>query len=176
MPNMFGGDQFDPSYAPHMHDQTDPNLITRANDHYRWESDGRVFHGTVNGGGHYIQEWEVPSEVMTERQMKLAARKATSTSKCEICGEPMPPGEEMFKFHGYSGDCPKTPLEGQKTLEQYLRDAAAAGAIDHSIRCRITAAGDVTFYVHPDGKDGDTCDYLVKGNTLSRDPNVTKGS
>ena len=26
---------------------------------------------------------------------------------CELCGEPMPPGEEMFKFHGYSGDCPK---------------------------------------------------------------------
>lgn len=30
--------------------------------------------------------------------------------KCEICGEPMPEGEEMFKFHGYSGNCPKTPL------------------------------------------------------------------
>jgi hypothetical protein len=22
----------------------------------------------------------------------------------------MPPGEEMFKFHGYSGNCPKPPL------------------------------------------------------------------
>ena len=31
-------------------------------------------------------------------------------SKCELCGEPMPAGEEMFKFHGYSGDCPKQPL------------------------------------------------------------------
>jgi len=31
-------------------------------------------------------------------------------SKCELCGEPMPAGEEMFKFHGYSGDCPKPPL------------------------------------------------------------------
>ena len=30
--------------------------------------------------------------------------------KCELCGEPMPPGEEMFKFHGYSGSCPKPPL------------------------------------------------------------------
>lgn len=30
--------------------------------------------------------------------------------KCAICGEPMPAGEEMFKFHGYSGDCPKLPL------------------------------------------------------------------
>ena len=29
---------------------------------------------------------------------------------CELCGEPMPAGEEMFKFHGYSGSCPKPPL------------------------------------------------------------------
>lgn len=27
-------------------------------------------------------------------------------AKCELCGEPMPPGEEMFKYHGYSGPCP----------------------------------------------------------------------
>lgn len=33
-------------------------------------------------------------------------------SKCSICGEPMPVGEEMFKFHGYSGPCPK-PLKPQ---------------------------------------------------------------
>jgi hypothetical protein len=26
---------------------------------------------------------------------------------CEICGEPMPELESMFKFHGYSGPCPK---------------------------------------------------------------------
>lgn len=31
-------------------------------------------------------------------------------AKCELCGEPMPPGEEMFKYHGYSGPCPKPPL------------------------------------------------------------------
>lgn len=33
---------------------------------------------------------------------------------CELCGEPMPPGEEMFKYHGYSGDCPKPPLPRSK--------------------------------------------------------------
>ena len=33
------------------------------------------------------------------------------TAKCAICGEPMPPGEEMFKYHGYSGDCPKPPVK-----------------------------------------------------------------
>ena len=30
--------------------------------------------------------------------------------RCELCGEPMPLGETMFKFHGYSGPCPKPPL------------------------------------------------------------------
>lgn len=30
---------------------------------------------------------------------------------CVICGEPMPEGLEMFKFHGADGnDCPKPPL------------------------------------------------------------------
>lgn len=28
---------------------------------------------------------------------------------CGICGEPMPPGEEMFQYHGYSGPCPTPP-------------------------------------------------------------------
>lgn len=31
-------------------------------------------------------------------------------NKCELCGEPMPVGEKMFKYHGYSGPCPKPPL------------------------------------------------------------------
>jgi len=35
------------------------------------------------------------------------------TAKCELCGEPMPEGEEMFKFHGYSGNCPKPPSPKQ---------------------------------------------------------------
>jgi hypothetical protein len=28
---------------------------------------------------------------------------------CGLCGEPMPPGEQMFKYHGFSGPCPKPP-------------------------------------------------------------------
>ena len=31
----------------------------------------------------------------------------------------MPDGEEMFKYHGYSGDCPKPPLSN--TLDHTLR-------------------------------------------------------
>jgi Restriction alleviation protein Lar len=30
--------------------------------------------------------------------------------KCSLCGEPMPEGETMFMYHGYSGPCPKPPM------------------------------------------------------------------
>ena len=45
-------------------------------------------------------------------------------NKCELCGEPMPPGEEMFKYHGYSGPCPKPPLPKPET-DRTAREIAA---------------------------------------------------
>lgn len=61
----------------------------------------------------------------------------TDIPKCEICGEPMPVGEEMFKFHGYSGKCPTRPLpkpgrtqeQIRQQAEQLIKDAEAAGMI-----------------------------------------------
>lgn len=41
---------------------------------------------------------------------------------CELCGDPMPPGEQMFKFHGYSGPCPKPPLP--KKRPEWIENAA----------------------------------------------------
>lgn len=41
-------------------------------------------------------------------------------SNCEICGEPMPEGETMFKFHGYSGPCPKLPLQKTEVVAEYV--------------------------------------------------------
>lgn len=38
-------------------------------------------------------------------------------TNCSVCGEPMPAGEEMFKFHGYSGPCPKPPLNPSDAVE-----------------------------------------------------------
>jgi hypothetical protein len=35
---------------------------------------------------------------------------AIETPRCQICGEPMPEGEEMFNYHGLSGPCPKPTL------------------------------------------------------------------
>lgn len=30
---------------------------------------------------------------------------------CGICGEPMPEGEDMFKYHGYSGNSPDLKMQ-----------------------------------------------------------------
>ena len=54
-------------------------------------------------------------------------------SKCALCGEPMPEGEEMFNFHGYSGDCPKAPLPRmtnewtQERIAEYQADTTIVG-------------------------------------------------
>jgi hypothetical protein len=54
-----------------------------------------------------------------------------------------------------------------QTLEKYLVDAAAAGAIDHSLRVTVQSDGGVTFYIHPAGRDGQTLDFVVGGNSVS---------
>lgn len=43
-----------------------------------------------------------------------ALKEIETMSNCELCGEPMPKGEEMFKYHGSSGPCPKPPLPTQE--------------------------------------------------------------
>lgn len=52
----------------------------------------------------------------------------TSESKkgyCEICGEKMPEGEEMFRFHGYSGNCPSPPIQRKKVWDWVFYDPAS---------------------------------------------------
>jgi len=55
-------------------------------------------------------------------------------SKCELCGEPMPDGEEMFKFHGYSGDCKKPPLQRDIGIEGVKRLFKNATGVDVGVR------------------------------------------
>jgi hypothetical protein len=38
--------------------------------------------------------------------------------KCGLCGEPMPAGEEMFNYHGYSGNCPKKETRPETYIEE----------------------------------------------------------
>lgn len=58
----------------------------------------------------------------------------SNVARCELCGEPMPPGEEVFKFHGYSGECPKPPLprpakpSPEDTIDRLERRCAALEA------------------------------------------------
>lgn len=51
---------------------------------------------------------------------------------CALCGEPMPPGEEMFVNHGFSGPCPKPPLQ---------QGAAAHSELGHLLRVLVQSVG-----------------------------------
>jgi hypothetical protein len=51
------------------------------------------------------------------------------------------------------------------TLERYFKIAHQKGIIDFSLRADVYT-GIVSFYIHPDSKDGDTRDYYVFGNEL----------
>lgn len=42
---------------------------------------------------------------------------------CRLCGNPMPEGEEMFKYHGYSGPCPPK-AKAMTTLEERIENMA----------------------------------------------------
>lgn len=55
---------------------------------------------------------------------------------CEICGEPMPEGETMFKFHGYSGSCPKPPLpkDAQPRVTDDDKDSITVTFNDRELR------------------------------------------
>lgn len=52
---------------------------------------------------------------------------------CQLCGEPMPPGEEMFNYHGYSGECPKS-------LTSALAQPARAQAVPCEKCARLSRA------------------------------------
>jgi hypothetical protein len=57
----------------------------------------------------------------------------TELPRCEICGEPMPEGETMFKFHGFSGPCPAPPLPRHAAINwqtSYERALARLATLD----------------------------------------------
>lgn len=43
--------------------------------------------------------------VMDDKQ-SMAASSGARHALCGLCGKRMPPGEEMFNYHGHSGPCP----------------------------------------------------------------------
>jgi len=58
-----------------------------------------------------------------ENEVQPEPTPANEGPKCQLCGEPMPKGEEMFFYHGYSGPCPKPPLPDTQKVQ-------ASGPID----------------------------------------------
>ena len=56
-------------------------------------------------------------------------------------------------------------MTGKKNLEEYLRCELKNGIIDFSIRAQ-EIDGVISFYIHPDGKDGGTQDYTVRGENV----------
>lgn len=74
-------------------------------------------------------------------------------AKCELCGGAMPPGEEMFKYHGYSGPCPQ-PVGPN---EQAWRDLQADGGLPEArtpvadvLAWMNEAQQDPTRYIRPE--------------------------
>lgn len=57
-----------------------------------------------------------------------------------------------------------------KTFEHYLSESHNNGRIDHRIRTVKGPNGELDFYIHPDGVDGETLDFTVDGNSLERIP------
>lgn len=54
--------------------------------------------------------------------------------KCELCGEPMPEGEEMFKYHGYSGNCPRPPMSRDYGIEGVKKLFKEVTGVDVGVR------------------------------------------
>lgn len=95
---------------------------------------------------------------------------------CELCGEPMPVGEEMFKLHGYSGPC-AAPPKAHDTLEAYFKRAETEGVIDFNLRIMRTPEGELDFYIHPQNTNGETGDFTVSGTRVEKiKNNVAAGS
>ncbi len=54
-----------------------------------------------------------------------------------------------------------------KTLEQYIHENMDRDVVDFAVRVRSYGNGKVGFYIHPEGRDGETLDFVVEGNTLT---------
>lgn len=62
--------------------------------------------------------------------------KPSDEGRCDLCGEPMPEGESMFKFHGYSGPCPKPPLSKPTPVDWQARAEKAEAVQAAAARSR----------------------------------------
>lgn len=53
-----------------------------------------------------------------------------------------------------------------KTLERYFHENMDRDVTDFAVRARYFGNSQLGFYIHPDGRDGETLDFHVHGNEL----------
>ena len=79
--------------------------------------------------------------------------------RCELCGEPMPEGETMFKVHGFRGPCPKPPLPRAAAIDwqaSHRRALVRIAKLEEALRDLLAA--DREQMTH--GMDGDEYDKI----------------
>lgn len=66
----------------------------------------------------------------SQEQQNQKESNMAEQAKCGLCGEPMPAGEEMFQYHGYSGPCPAKATEPipDPKLQQHWEEFVRAGS------------------------------------------------
>jgi hypothetical protein len=69
------------------------------------QDDGTVVDANGTTVAHFVS---VAAAIAYLQSLEAAGLSAAAPAEgmCSICGEPMPEGERMFKYHGYSGPCP----------------------------------------------------------------------
>jgi len=63
-----------------------------------------------------------------------------------------------------------------KTLQGYFERGEKAGIIDYNLRVVRSPRGDLDFYLHPTGKDGETGDFTVTADRVFALLGVAAGS
>lgn len=81
-------------------------------------------------------------------------------AKCSLCGEPMQPGEEMFKFHGSLGPCPKPPLPKPKTVVAEYTHRETDGAFWIDVKADGVLVNSVGPFSTPDEREMALADFL----------------
>ena len=90
-----------------------------------------------------------PLDRSVSRQTGKRGNIMSDENKCELCGEPMPAGEEMFKLHGYSGPCPKPPLPRDNGAEEVKALFKHVTGVDVS----VTVQNGEFYVTDPDGQE-----------------------
>jgi hypothetical protein len=78
------------------------------------------------------------------------------TAFCQVCGEPMPEGEEMFNYHGHSGPCPKPPLPTSAPPKAEFVDQVALIRQTDDGLLEVQDMGDGTFNLIVHSRHGET--------------------